>query len=505
METGALDAGPLKTTAMQFSDYIPQKRPRNSLGKLILWMLVFCAVGAMGQDLEGPKSAAMPNIILVMVDDLGWGDTGFNGNREDVTPNLDRIASKGVIFDRFYTAAPVCSPTRASVLTGRNPFRMGIPDANSGHLPQTEVTLPELLRPRGYATGFFGKWHLGTFSTTKPDANRGGRPGMERHLNPPDLHGFGQYLATESKVPTFDPMGRPKVFEAGESLRFGWRALEDRPAETFGTAYWRNGRTQVNQPITGEDTGYLVDHALNFISGAVAREQPFFMTLWPHAPHLPVVADDSHRDLFPQFGLDGQLYYGSIAAMDEQIGRLWDALRILGVLENTIFWFCSDNGPEVDTPGSSGSFRGKKRDLFEGGLRVPAFVVWPGLAQNGTRCRFATGTVDILPTIAENLHLQLPDDRPLDGIDILPKILEATDERENAMGFLYKTKQSWVEDRYKLISLDRGAHFALYDLMEDPSETTDIGPAHPELVKRMTAALSDWLASVARSYPQDWE
>ena len=154
-----------------------------------------------------------PNIILIMADDLGWGDTGFNGNKVIRTPHLDAMAADGMKFNRFYAAAPVCSPTRASCLTGRHPFRLGIPTANSGHMKTEELTLAELLKKKGYATGHFGKWHLGTLTTKVKDANRGGPRGAA-HFSLPSANGFDVFFSTESKVPTWNPMLKPKGKEA---------------------------------------------------------------------------------------------------------------------------------------------------------------------------------------------------------------------------------------------------------------------------------------------------
>ncbi|NQZ56261.1 MAG: sulfatase-like hydrolase/transferase, partial [Lentisphaeraceae bacterium] len=156
-----------------------------------------------------------PNVILIMADDLGWGDTGYNGNKVIKTPHLDQMAADGLKMDRFYSASSFCSPTRASCLTGRNPYRTGIFTANKGILRPEEVTLPEILREQGYATGHFGKWHLGTLTADEKDANRG-RKGNTQLLNPPKEHGYDDCFVTESKVPTYDPMKKPTKFEKGE-------------------------------------------------------------------------------------------------------------------------------------------------------------------------------------------------------------------------------------------------------------------------------------------------
>ena len=180
------------------------------------------------------SAADRPNIILMMCDDLGWGDVGFNGGKIIQTPHLDTMAREGMRFERFYAAAPVCSPTRGSCLTGRHPFRYGIPYANSGHMKPDEFTLAELLKREGYVTGHFGKWHLGTLTKSVVEANRGGPRGA-KHFSPPQDNGFDVCFSTESKVPTWDPMLKPKGAKAGGH----WDAIkEGQETEEYRTFYW---------------------------------------------------------------------------------------------------------------------------------------------------------------------------------------------------------------------------------------------------------------------------
>ncbi|MFP6900944.1 MAG: sulfatase-like hydrolase/transferase, partial [Opitutales bacterium] len=177
-----------------------------------------------------------PNVILVMCDDLGWGDVGFNGNKTIKTPHLDEMAANGLKFTRFYAASAVCSPTRGSVVTGRHPYRLGIPGANSGHMKSEEHTLPELLAKLGYATGHFGKWHLGTLTKTVKESNRGG-PGGVKHYSPPWQNGFQRCFSTEAKTPTYDPMWKPKKKANGK----GWDYIENLDDATpYGTHYWND-------------------------------------------------------------------------------------------------------------------------------------------------------------------------------------------------------------------------------------------------------------------------
>ena len=447
---------------------------------------------------KGP--APRPNIILIMSDDQGWHDAGFNGNSEIYTPYLDSLAAGGVIFDRFYSASAVCSPTRASLITGRNPLRMNIPYANAGHMLSEEITIAEILKAEAYATGHFGKWHLGTLSKTVFDANRGGREEFIDDYSIPSEHGYDTFFCTESKVPTFDPIVYPASFLEGESKRYGWRAVED-PDSTklYGTAYWAGENQRETRNLSGDDSRVIMDRVIPFIENSLNENRPFFTTIWFHTPHLPVVSDSMHRSYYEEMDPALQLYYGTITAMDEQVGRLWHRLVEAGIEEETILFFCSDNGPERGTPGSAGIFRERKRSLYEGGVRVPAFVIWENNLKGGRRTDFPAFTSDYMPTILDILDLEYPDDRILDGISILGALKGIEDERQVPMGFIYSPKISWVTQRYKLIGEENGSHFELYDLLKDPSETENIIEGYPEIAEQLKADLFSWLQSVESS------
>ncbi len=474
---------------------------QNWLSKSFIGFLLII----MGCSSPAPTtSSEQPNIILVMCDDLGWGDVGFNGHAQIKTPHLDRLAQKGMILNRFYSASAVCSPTRASVLTGRNPFRMGIYHANTGHLPKEEISLPELLQEKGYATGHFGKWHLGTLTRIIKDSNRG-LPRDSTHYSIPTSHGYDSYFCSESKTPTWDPMIKPSVFDTarGESLRYGWAAVEaddPRAIRNYGTYYWK-GEEQIElQNLEGDDARVIMDRVIPFVDQAAKDGQPFFSTIWFHTPHLPLVSGKKYRDLYAELSHKEQLLYGSISAMDEQVGRLWDQLEALGVAENTMLWFCSDNGPEDRTPGSSGPFRERKRSLYEGGVRVPAFVLWPQQITAGQESEVAMATQDYLPTILDYLSLDYPDpNRPLDGLNLRPILEKQQETRGKAIGFQFAKKISWVSDQYKLISTDRGENFELYDLLADPGESQDIAAEFPTQVEEMKRELNAWISSCKKS------
>ena len=447
------------------------------------------------------NSPENPNIILIMCDDLGWGDTGFNGNEKIKTPNLDMLAGKGITFNRFYSASAVCSPTRGSCLTGRNPYRYGIPGANSGHLKTEEITISELLKESGYKTGHFGKWHLGTLTTKVKDANRG-RPGDSTHYSIPTMHGYDEYFVTESKVPTYDPLVKPVVFdtEKGESLHYGWQAVtKGVSTQEYGTYYWIGEEKMETVNMDGDDAKLILDRALPFIEKSVDEGNPFFSVIWIHTPHLPVVADAAMMEEYSQYSHKEQIYYATISGMDKQVGRLWKKLEELGEAENTMLWFCSDNGPERNTPGTSGPFRERKRSLYEGGVRVPAFCVWPAGIEPDQKSDFPAYTSDYLPTILDILHINYPDDRPVDGISLKDALKGNDADRETPMGFQYKEKMSWVTHEYKLISTDKGETFELYNLLDDPTEKNNIIENHRELAIEMQADLMDWIESCRNS------
>ena len=364
------------------------------------------------------QAADRPNVILIMCDDLGWGDTGFNGNTVIKTPQLDAMARAGMNLKRFYAGAPVCSPTRGSCITGRNPFRYGIVHANTGHMKPEERTLAEALQAVGYRTGHFGKWHLGTLTKTVRDSNRVG-PKHVGHYSPPWQNGFDICFSTEAKVPTWDPMRKPD----GTVSSRGWAALDaNTPSVSYGTHYWNQAGEIVNDNLSGDDSRIIMDRVIPFLEQSTREQKPFFCVIWFHTPHLPVVAGPRYRAMYAQHDLYHANYYGCITAMDEQVGRLRDKLKAFNADTNTMLWFCSDNGPEgnASAPGSAGPFRGRKRDLTEGGIRVPALLEWPAKIKAGSETSYPMVTSDYFPTILAAAGLPAPPDRPLDGINLLP-------------------------------------------------------------------------------------
>ena len=241
----------------------------------------------------------LPNIILLMADDMGWGDAGYNGHPALETPHLDSMAAGGLVFHRFYSAAPVCSPTRGSALTGRHPFRYGIYYANTGKLLQSELTLAEVLKLKGYTTGHFGKWHLGTLSKKIRDSNRGGKPGDTIHYSPPWRHGFDVCFSTEAKVPTWDPMIVPEKEAGGVGTGFS-------QGDFFGTYYWTGEEQMEKDNLEGDDSRVIMDRVIPFIRDAARHDKPFLAVVWFHTPHSPVVAGKDYLYMYPEKDQDQQ-------------------------------------------------------------------------------------------------------------------------------------------------------------------------------------------------------
>ena len=442
-----------------------------------------------------------PNVILIMCDDLGWGDVGFNGNKIIKTPNLDSMANSGIKFDQFYAAAPVCSPTRGSVLTGRHPFRYGIYYANTGHMKKKEFTLAEIMKTKGYRTGHFGKWHLGTLTTKIKDANRGGPKGA-KHYSSPQQNGFDICFSTESKVPTWDPMLVPKKFSDGSSRRKWWDPLnESKNADHYGTHYWDQNGKVVTENLRGSNSRVIMDRAIPFMKNSLKSKSPFFTVIWFHTPHLPVIAGPKYTKMYQSHSKYQQHYFGCITAMDEQIGRLRKALKDANAHRNTMIWFCSDNGPEGNdsAPGKTGGFRGRKRSLYEGGIRVPALLEWPERVQTKSTIKCPAGTIDYLPTILSALNIKFPDSRPVDGIDLNPIITNKVKVRGKPMGFQSNSVASLITDRYKIIVKNKNKNVEMYDLIKDPFEKINIANTMADKASKLKSELSEWIESCSNS------
>lgn len=439
----------------------------------------------------GPRTdhaKVKPNIILMMADDLGWADVGFNGNSTIKTPHLDAMAKNGMKFNRFYAAAPVCSPTRGSCLTGRHPYRYGIHGANQGHLLEREVTLAEFLKHNGYRTGHFGKWHLGTLS--KEYSGYGERRKPEENFMPPSSAGFDDWFSTEYAVATWDPYNPDNAHR--KNTVGDTRAL-----------YWDNG-VNVTEPLEGDDSRIIVDQVLPFIKESQEKDQPFFAVVWFHTPHRPVIAGPEYREMYSEHSEGAQHYYGSVTAMDEQIGRVRNCLAEFGLSDNTLLCFCSDNGPEGKEYGrgkewgSTGPFQGRKRSLLEGGVRVPAVIEWPERIQPDSQTDFPCVTSDYFPTIVEIVGGERKFSERMDGLSLVRVFDNRLRRRPKPIGFQHGKGKSWIDNQFKYLVFD-GKNPKLFDLVKDPGETTNIIGEHASVARRMEAELNAWIDSCSGS------
>ncbi len=440
-----------------------------------------------------------PNIILLMADDLGYGDVAYNGNPVVKTPNLDAMAGEGIRFNRFYAAAPVCSPTRGSCLTGRHPYRYDIPWAGRHPLPKQEITLAEALKTRGYATGHFGKWHLGGLSKTVIQSEF---PDGPSPYSPPWENGFDVSFSTESMVPTYNPYYHVSGPFGSEEYRHVQTDAVEKGQRSGGQIwrdrYWTGPGQLVDEWLEGDDSQIIMDKALDFIQGSAKDRSPFLAVIWFHAPHSPVVAGREHRAPYENMPMEKQHWFGCITAMDEQIGRLRTHLRNTGLAENTILWFCSDNGPSyIHDHNSAGPLRGKKAELYEGGIRVPALLEWPAVFSDAGVTDLPASTSDFYPTLLAITNTVMDQQPHLDGENILP-LIQGKGDRRAPLGFISPLparlrKQDTVEEeqyalidrKYKIISMDDGISFQLYDLVADEGESTDISGMEPDIYKDM--------------------
>ena len=409
-----------------------------------------------------------PNVVLIVADDMGWSDVGFNGRREWKTPNLDRLARQGTVFRRWYTAGVTCAPSRAALMTGKYPIHCGV-SANNQDLPATEVTVAEALKARGYATGLFGKWHHG-----KP------RPGATTYVHPMD-HGFDEFFGFTNATAAHQHY--PKTL---------WFGREERRVDGYANVLF-------------------TDHAVDFLKSN--RDRPFFCYAAYTLSHFRIEAPP--EDVAPFRGKfkekdPGQPVNATYAAMvtrlDKEIGRLLQALDDLGLAENTVVVFTSDHGAtfEAGNKGASafhrsnGPFRGQKRTLWEGGIRVPAAVRWPGQVPAGSASDEIIHMADVLPTLLAAAGAAPEPVWMVDGRDVL-EVLRGR-ARSPARTLFWE----WRAEGYNQLAAMRGdlklvitgnTSPELYDVVADPGEMRSVHAEYPKLSKELQDELKTWLAT----------
>lgn len=400
-----------------------------------------------------------PNIIIILTDDQGWGDIASHGNPDIDTPNLDELAKAGARFDRFFVS-PVCAPTRASLLTGRDHLRTGTQWVTYGleNMNASEVTFGEVFKEAGYQTGLFGKWHNGSHYPMDPNGQ-----------------GFDTFFG----------------FKQGH-----WNNY-------FDTELEYNGEWVKTE---GFITNVLTDSALAFIEKN--QNTPFLAFIPYNAPHSPFQVPDQYFDKYKALGLDDKnaSVYGMIENIDDNVGRIIERLDRLNLAENTIVIFMTDNGPNGGDR-FNGNMKGWKAKVDEGGVRVPFFMKWPAKIKPETVVEELTAHIDFLPSIIDLAGIDFEPVHEIDGRSFAPLLFDDSAPWSDRFLFTHQSRWDSLEmypasvrnNQYRLVRY--GESWELYDLTNDSTQSTDISGAHPEVVNEMSSAYDKWFAEVTRQLP----
>ncbi len=418
-----------------------------------------------------------PNVILIFTDDHGSIDINTYGAKDLITPNLDRLAKRGTRFMQFYAAAPVCSPSRAALMTGRYPQRAGLPGntgSQRGHagMASEQITIAEMMKQNGYTTGHVGKWHLGYTPETMPN-----NQGFD--------YSFGHMGGCIDNYSHF-------FYWSGPNRHDLWRNGEE---------VWHDGE------FFGD---LMVDECQQFISRN--KENPFFLYWAINFPHYPLQGVEKWRKEYEKLDYPRSDYAAFVSTLDEMVGKVMDHVDELGLTEDTIIIFQSDHGHSTETRtggggGNAGPYRGAKFSLFEGGIRVPAIISWPGhLPQNAVRNQLATGC-DWYPTILDLCDLPKPEHK-IDGESIVP-LIKSPDAKTPHPQFHWETgRNSWAvrDGNWKLLGNPRDTSnkapitdddkLFLVNLAEDVTEMKNIADLHPEIVNRLKESHNQWKKEV---------
>ncbi|MFI4849730.1 MAG: sulfatase-like hydrolase/transferase [Gimesia chilikensis] len=417
------------------------------------------------------ETSQRPNIVLIMADDLGYGDLSCYGSKNCQTPHLDQLAARGMKFTDFHSSGTVCSPTRAGLLTGRYQQRAGIdgvvyadPKKNRHHgLQKHEVTLGQCLLDAGYRTAMFGKWHLG----------------YQRQYNP-TFRGFQQFVGYVSgNVDYFAHLDQTGVFD------------------------WWHG-AELNREEQGYSTHLITEHAVKFIREQ--HQQPFFVYIAHEAVHYPYQGPND-----PAMRKEGggeiksakrqdiaNAYREMNTEMDKGIGKVVAVLKELNLTDNTLIFFLSDNG--ANNKGSNGALRGFKGSVWEGGHRVPAIACWPGKISPGTVCEQTTISIDVMPTILELTRARVPQGHQLDGVSLAGLLTAQKQLPSRKIYWDYRGNSAVRQGPWKLVlNQNRKSPVELFNLSEDLSESKNLAEQQPERVNSLRTAFEVWKKDVTQS------
>lgn len=437
------------------------------------------------------SAAPRPNIVLILADDLGYADVSTYRAGRIPTPNIDRIGREGAVFTQGYATAPICSPSRAGLMTGRHQQRFGF-EYNTGPAPRdlaerrgldsAEWTLADALRSAGYRTAAIGKWHLGSAPERYPlsrgfDEFWGFLTGQSNHIAP-DAPEAVNALPPASGPPYTDLVRPWPAVGAGNAIVTG----PQRERVDLGNGY-------LPEQITEQALAFIERH----------RAQPFFLYLAHSTPHTPL---QTTRKYFDRFGAiadrSQRVYAGMVSALDDAVGAVLDRLAALGIARNTIVVFVSDNGCAAYIPGLCGAepLSGGKLTYLEGGVRIPFLVRWPARIAAGRIHQAPVSTLDLFPTLAAAAGIGLRSDRAYDGLDLLPQLQRAADTQRPPLFWRSQPMQAMRLGDWKYLK-DLDGIESLYDLAADPTESRDLAATQPSVLADLRARYAGWQADKA--------
>lgn len=425
--------------------------------------------------LNAQKHQTKTNLIVIMTDDMGWADVGFNGCKDIPTPNIDIIANEGVRFNEGYVSFPVCGPSRAGFLTGRYQDRFGFttnPSIDPGNpisgLPVSEETIAQVLHKSGYKSAIVGKWHMGTNPVFHP---------LER--------GFDYFYGFLSGGHSYFPENLTIDNLKDVSSKWGWYQTKIKENRTI---------VNTNKYLTEE----LSDAAIRFIDRKAKNKEHFMLYLAYNAPHTPLQATEKYLSRFPNIkNKRRRTYAAMVSAVDDGVGEVLEKIKKLGIDKNTLIVFLSDNGGAHNNGSDNGPLRGTKGDLFEGGVRVPFAMRWKGTIPEGKTYHKAISSLDIMATIVAQNDIEIHKKRPLDGINLIPFLTGENNKAPHDYLFWRKWEQNAMairHENYKLVanSDQKSKAPELYDLSKNTDETKNIASKEKKTTKSLQKKWNAW-------------